>query len=125
MRIRSLTLPVAAAILVLGIALALGGSPAVGTSKMHSSTVVSGKSVKVKVYMFAFMPANLTVKVGTRITFTNHDQYAHTATAINGAFDTGTIHPGKSRTIVVRRPGTYAYHCIFHEFMTGTIRVVR
>ncbi len=74
--------------------------------------------------MFAFKPETLTVRVGTRVTFTNHDQTAHTATALNGTFGTGSINPGKSATIVLKRAGTYSYHCLFHEFMTGTIKVV-
>ena len=125
MRIKSLIPPTAAAVVVLVVALVLAVS---GSSKLApasaSSVARSGKTVRVKVYMFAFVPAKLTVKVGTRITFTNHDQTAHTATALNGTFDTGTINPGKSRTIVVKRSGTYAYHCLFHGFMTGTIKVV-
>jgi len=93
-------------------------------SGSQSSAVVMGKTAKVKVYMFAFEPDTLTVKAGTRITFTNHDMTAHTATALNEAFDTGTIAPGQSKTIVVRKAGTYRYHCLFHEFMTGTIKVI-
>ena len=73
--------------------------------------------------MYAFEPAKLTVKAGTEITFTNMDQTAHTATAINQTFDTGTIQPGKSKTIVVKKAGTYAYHCLFHAFMTATLTV--
>ncbi len=32
---------------------------------------------------------------GARVTFTNHDQTAHTATAGNSGFDTGTVNPGE------------------------------
>lgn len=124
MRAKSLLLPVAAAAIVLAVALALGSSRPVA-SGAQSSKVVSAKTAAVKVSMYAFMPDTLTVRVGTRITFTNHDQTAHSATALNGAFDTGTINPGQSKTIIVRRPGSYPYHCVFHAFMTGTIKVVR
>jgi plastocyanin len=123
MRIKSLLLPVSAAIIVLVVALALGGSRAT-PSQAHSSAVVMGKTAKVKIHMYSFMPDTLTVRVGTKVTFTNDDQTAHTATALKGAFGTGTINPGKSKTIVLKRVGTYAYHCLFHEFMTGTIKVV-
>ena len=73
---------------------------------------------------FAFEPQTLTVRVGTRVTWTNRDATAHTATMDAGSPDTGTITPGQSRTIAFAHPGTYAYHCAFHAFMTGTIRVV-
>ena len=58
------------------------------------------------------------------MTWTNHDATAHTATADGGAFDTGTISPKHSKTVDLSKPGTYAYHCVFHAFMTATIRVV-
>lgn len=51
------------------------------------------------------------------------DQTAHTATSTAKAFDTGTVGPGASRTVTVRKPGTYAYFCQFHAFMHGTIVV--
>ena len=38
-------------------------------------------------------------------------------------FDTGRIEPGASATITLDQPGTYTYHCNFHESMTGTIIV--
>jgi plastocyanin len=124
MRIKPLILPTAAALLVLVLALALGGTPATSTGK-SSSAVEKGAHASVKVYMFAFEPSKLTVKVGTRITFTNKDMTAHTATALNEDFDTGTIQPGQSKTIVVTKAGTYPYHCLFHAFMTGTLTVVQ
>ncbi len=73
---------------------------------------------------YAFAPVSLTVKAGAHITWTNRDTTAHTATADQGAFDTQTINPGQSGTINFKRPGTYTYHCAFHAFMTGTIKVV-
>jgi len=65
------------------------------------------------------------VRAGTRVTWTNHDATAHTATADQGALDTGTIQPNASPTIDFTRPGTYTYHCAFHAFMTATITVKR
>jgi plastocyanin len=80
--------------------------------------------VTVAISNYAFSPAHLTVRAGTQITFTNHDATAHTATADHGGCDTGTIAPRHSRTIDVRRPGKYPYHCLFHAFMTGSLTVV-
>jgi len=122
-RIKSLLTPAVAAIVVLVVALALAPHRA-SSSGAPSSEVAHGKRTKVKVFMFAFEPASLTVRVGTRVTFTNRDQTAHTATADAGSFDTGTIPPDGSRSIVLRHPGTYLYHCAFHAFMTATIKVV-
>jgi plastocyanin len=67
---------------------------------------------------------HVTVTAGTRVSFHNDDQTAHTATAINQSFDSGTIQPGKTATVTFDKPGTYAYHCLFHAFMTASITVV-
>ena len=73
---------------------------------------------------FKFMPASLTVSKGQRVTVTNDDSTAHTATADNGgSFDTQNIDPGSSATITVSKPGTYAYHCNIHPFMHATLVV--
>jgi plastocyanin len=72
---------------------------------------------------YAYQPPRITVRPGTKITFANRDETAHTATSTNTGFDTGTIKPGRSATVTVTKPGTYAYYCQFHAFMHGTIVV--
>jgi plastocyanin len=72
---------------------------------------------------FAFSPSSLTINVGDRVTWTNSDSVAHTATATSGAFDTGDIAEGQSASVRFTKPGTYAYACTPHPSMTGTIRV--
>ena len=123
-RLRALLLPAVAAVVVAAVAL-LVRSPdhVVHESHAAAATVRSGV-VKVAITNYAFEPDKLTVKAGTRITFTNHDSTAHTATADQGGFGTGTIAPNHSRTITVKRAGSYPYHCLFHAFMTGSITVV-
>jgi plastocyanin len=122
--IKSLIIPSGAAVVValLGFALANHAS---GSSSPRSTATVPGKAAAVTIKNYAFAPQTLTVKAGTRITWTNRDSTAHTATADQGSLDTGTINPAQSKTIDFQRPGTYTYHCAFHAFMTGTITVVR
>ena len=72
---------------------------------------------------FAFGTPELSVAAGTTVTFTNNDTATHTATADDGAFDTGEIAPGASATVTLDEPGTYAYHCDFHPNMVATITV--
>jgi plastocyanin len=78
---------------------------------------------KVAIKGFAFHPATITVAAGAKVTFTNGDQTAHTATSTAKAFDTGTLAPGASRTVTLHRPGTYTYYCQFHAFMRATVVV--
>ena len=77
----------------------------------------------ISIKSYAYTPVTLTVAVGTRVTFTNHDATAHTATATSPALDTGSIAAGKSATVTLSHPGTYHYICQFHPFMHGTLIV--
>jgi plastocyanin len=88
-----------------------------------ASKPVSG-AVTVSIKNYMFMPMSLTVKAGTKVTFHNDDQTTHTATANNGAFDTGNVAPGKSVTVTMTKTGVAKYHCAFHAFMMATITVV-
>ena len=42
----------------------------------------------------AFNPAEITVKVGDTVTFTNADDFAHTFTADSGEFDSDNVDAG-------------------------------
>ncbi len=120
MRINSLALPALAAVIVGGGALLLGHSR--GTAPVAPVVVLGGRSARIRIANYAFDPATLTVRAGTKIIVTNDDQTAHTATASHG-FDSGTLKPGQSAHFTLTKPGTYTYICQFHAFMTGTITV--
>lgn len=77
----------------------------------------------ISIKSYAYAPGTVTVAVGTRVTFTNHDSTAHTATATSPALDTGSIGAGKSATVTLSHAGTYHYICQFHPFMHGTLIV--
>ena len=70
---------------------------------------------------FAFSPATLEVAAGDSITFTNNDGAPHTATAADGAFDTGRLNRGESATVTVANAGEHAYACAFHPNMRATV----
>ncbi len=72
---------------------------------------------------FAFSPASLSIRVGTRVTFTNSSVAPHTFTANTRAFDSGQIGPGRSFTFTFSGAGTFPYHCEIHMYMTGTVSV--
>ena len=82
-----------------------------------------GKTMTVSIKGFAFNPPNATLAPGTTVTWVNDDQAPHTTTANDGAFDSGTLQPGQSYSFTFDKPGTYAYHCNIHPYMTGTITV--
>lgn len=66
----------------------------------------------------AFSPAAFEVKAGDTIIFVNADNMPHTATAEDGAFDTGQIAPGQSAEVTIPA-GRHPYYCRFHPGMKG------
>jgi amicyanin len=83
-----------------------------------------GGAVTVDITDFKFDPISLTVKAGSKVTWINHDNAPHTATASgDGAFDTGTLKKNDTKTVKLTKPGTYAYICAFHPFMKATVIV--
>lgn len=82
----------------------------------------------VQIKDFLFEPAAVTVPVGTKLTFVNRDSAPHTATSgpspeLRGVFDTGTLTKGQSTSVTLTKPGTFAYYCEIHAFMTATVIV--
>ena len=73
---------------------------------------------------FAFAPADVEVPAGTEVVWSNDDPTAHTVTADDGAFDSGTLDPGGTFRAVLEREGTVRYRCLIHPSMQGTITVV-
>ncbi|HEY4019856.1 MAG TPA: cupredoxin family copper-binding protein [Pseudonocardiaceae bacterium] len=72
---------------------------------------------------FAFAPAAITVKVGTTVTWTNKDQDAHTVTAQDRSFSSTPLNTGATYQFTFTKPGTHAYLCTIHPFMTATVVV--
>ena len=72
---------------------------------------------------FSFEPATLTVKVGTTVTWVNHDDEPHTATATDKRFNSKTLDNGDRFSQEFNTPGVYNYYCALHPKMTGKIIV--
>jgi len=103
-----------------------GNSAQSSSSATNPSPATAGpaaQSAKVDVKSSKFNPAVIAVKKGGRITWTNSDSTAHTATADKRSFDTQSIDPGKSKSVSFTTAGTFAYHCDFHPFMKAMVVV--
>jgi LPXTG-motif cell wall-anchored protein len=72
---------------------------------------------------FEFDPKDITVSVGTTVTWTNQGPTAHTATADDGTFDTGNLVKNASGSYKFTKAGKYAYHCTPHPYMKATVTV--
>ncbi|MCZ0984565.1 plastocyanin/azurin family copper-binding protein [Streptomyces diastatochromogenes] len=84
---------------------------------------VTGNAVAIK--NFAFSPATLKVKAGTTVTWTNQDTDAHTVTSAGsgGPLHSAALATDAAYSYTFTKPGTYAYLCTIHPFMTATVEV--
>lgn len=74
---------------------------------------------------FAFGPSSLSVKVGTTVTWTNHDEEPHTVVANDGSFRSPTLGNNATYTFTFTKAGTFAYVCSIHPFMHATVVVTQ
>jgi plastocyanin len=95
--------------------------PAASAAPSAAPPAAAGNTVSIA--SFSFQPAELTVAVGTTVTWTNNDSASHTVTADDGSFKSGTLGNGATFSQTFATPGTFAYHCAIHSSMKGTITV--
>lgn len=109
------------------------------SSSNTSGTGASNNTVLILNY--AYVPADLTVPIGTTVTWINQDSVGHTVTegdpnspkqAKLRAFDSSgeavtgkvaLIGAGESWSYTFTTPGTYEYYCIVHPYMVGHMTV--
>jgi plastocyanin len=80
------------------------------------------QEIKVTIDNFTFTPAELNLKVGDSITWTNHDDIPHTIVSA-GKFRSKTLDTDDSFTFTFTAAGDYRYFCSLHPHMTGMIKV--
>ena len=112
----------AGAVAALAVFAALASGCSSGSSTAHGQAtpfVLSDKPVATdrvdlpKSYRFA--PPVIEVQSGTKVTWTNHDDFPHTVQILAGAgAATHDLGIGKSVSITFDRPGTVYYHCSLH-----------
>lgn len=83
----------------------------------------NASTVSVDIAGFDFSPRDLTIAVGTAITWTNRDSAPHDATDRAGAWSTGFLSQSQSAIITFESPGVYEYECTIHPSMKGTLAV--
>lgn len=97
--------------------------PKQGSTK-HDDTAQATATDMVTISNFKFMPATITVKKGTTVTWKNTDSIAHTVTAdtMPGP-DSGLLGNDEVYSYTFDKAGTYTYNCKPHEYMKGTVVV--
>ena len=97
----------------------LGGMLILTSGVSHAATVDNA------IKDYAFNPADLTVKAGDTVTWTNGDKAPHTVTSSGkGPLDSPNLQTGDKFSYTFTSPGEFAYYCAVHPDMVGKVTVV-
>jgi plastocyanin len=89
---------------------------------VSAGALARAETIRVEVKSLAFIPAQITARVGDTVEWANADFIAHTATAKNRDWDV-QLPPNKTARLTLKKAGTVEYFCRFHPNMTGTLTV--
>src|SRR5581483_8002643 len=89
----------------------------------RAAGTATGGGPVVDIENFSFVPADVSVPVGTTLTWINHDDAPHTVTASDKQFGSPSIDPDGQYTFTFTTAGTYSYFCSIHPFMTARVTV--
>jgi plastocyanin len=94
-----------------------------GAGNVAASAQPKPETMEVKVDNFTFGPAELTVRVGTTITWTNRDDIPHTVVSTEKVFKSKVLDTDEKFSFTFSTPGTFPYFCSIHPKMTGKVVV--
>lgn len=97
--------------------------PAKQTEKTIATGTSSPQEANIDLKDFAFSPDSVTVKKGTKVTWTQRDSAGHTVTSYEGIFDSPILAKGETWSYTFDNVGAYKYYCAPHPRMEGTIIV--
>lgn len=104
-------------------------APAATTTAATAAPAAKPKAAagaaSVRVKDFDFAPTTLTVKAGTKVTWTNGDATNHTVTFSGGGAPASVdnLAEGASAARTFKTAGTYSYVCTFHPNMKAKVVV--
>ena len=95
------------------------------STSANRASAPAATSVSVMIENYKYSPAALTIKVGTKVTWTNMDTAPHTVTVSSGPvkFASPNLQKGESYTYTFTKAGTYSYYCAVHPDMKATVTV--
>jgi len=80
-------------------------------------------ATEVRIDNFSFGPAELTVRVGTTVKWTNRDDIPHTVVSTDKVFKSKVLDTDETFSFTFSAAGTYPYFCSIHPKMTGQVVV--
>ncbi len=98
----------------------------IGLAFAPGSVPVAASTVTVRLVSgHLFQPENITVNVGTTVTWINKDSVEiHNVFEDTGVFGSPDLNYNDTYSQTFTEPGVVGYHCTYHEGMVGTITVV-
>ena len=103
--------------------LAVVDTPLAAASAHEASLQNVANASAVKIDNFSFSPKALTVKAGTTVTWTNHDDIPHNVVSTEKKFSSPVLDTDQNFSFTFSEPGSYPYFCKIHPMMTGTVIV--
>jgi plastocyanin len=77
----------------------------------------------VEIRDYQYVPAVLTVAVGTTVTWINRDEDAHSVVSESARFHSNALDTGETFAFTFAVAGTYQVSCSLHSRMTSTVIV--
>jgi plastocyanin len=102
------------------IALAIAAAVAL----LAATPAPAATATTVHIKNFQYVPQNVTIHAGDKITFVNDDDEAHTVSATDKTFDSGGLDTNQKWQYVFKTPGKFNYFCEMHPYMKGTVTVI-
>ncbi|HEY1361082.1 MAG TPA: cupredoxin family copper-binding protein [Xanthobacteraceae bacterium] len=111
------------AMIIIVCAAAAALAAALPASAGSAAGAAQAAELEVRIDNFTFAPQRLTLKAGTRVTWTNEDDIPHTVASSARLFKSRALDTDDKFSFTFTTPGTYEYFCSLHPHMTGTIVV--
>src|SRR5262245_45987525 len=94
-----------------------------GSGKLVKIAAGPDAASQVMIDNFVYSPVPLTVKVGTTVTWINHDDIPHTVDSTQGKFKSAALDTDDKFEFRFTEAGEYPFYCRIHPKMTGKIIV--
>ena len=94
-----------------------------GSGKLAETAAGTDAAPQVMIDNFVYSPVPLTIKVGTTVTWTNHDDIPHTVDSTQGKFKSAALDTDDKFEFKFTEAGEYPFYCRIHPKMTGKIVV--
>ena len=94
-----------------------------GAPAIFATAAVPTPTIELNISKFAFMPKEITIAPGTKLTWTNRDETPHTVASSDKSFASKGLDTDDKYEHTFASEGDFNYICTVHPFMTGVVHV--